>query len=97
LSIHGSYTLRDWRRASRQRAQLDQVMTVPPIARQPRRRRSPLRLRSRSCAAPKKKKELVGDFESACRDWRKQGDPEEVRVHDFLIKEIGRVVPYGIL
>jgi hypothetical protein len=31
------------------------------------------------------------------RDWRKQGDPEEVRVHDFLIKEIGRVVPYGIL
>ena len=72
-------------------------MTVPPIARQPRRRRSPLRLRSRSCAAPKKKKELVGDFKSAGRDWRKQGDPEEVRVHDFLIKEIGRVVPYEIL
>jgi hypothetical protein len=73
------------------------VLTVPPIARQPRRRRSPLRLRSRPCAAPKKKKELVGDFKSAGRDWRKQGDPEEVRVHDFLIKEIGRVVPYGIL
>ena len=30
------------------------------------------------------------------RDWRKQGDPEEVRVHDFLIKELGRAVPYGI-
>ncbi len=25
-----------------------------------------------------------------------QGDPEEVRVHDFLIKEFGRAVPYGI-
>jgi hypothetical protein len=28
-----------------------------------------------------KKKELVGDFKNAGRDWRKQGDPEEVRVH----------------
>ena len=27
--------------------------------------------------------------------WR-EGDPEEVRVHDFLIKELGRAVPYGI-
>ena len=43
-----------------------------------------------------KKKELVGDFKNAGRDWRKQGDPEEVRVHDFLIKELGRAVPYGI-
>ncbi len=43
-----------------------------------------------------KKKELVGDFKNAGREWRPQGDPEEVRVHDFLIKEIGRAVPYGI-
>ena len=43
-----------------------------------------------------KKKELVGDFKNAGREWRKQGDPEEVRVHDFLIKELGRAVPYGI-
>src|SRR5208283_2354220 len=41
-----------------------------------------------------KKKELVGDFKNAGREWRKQGDPEEVRVHDFLIKELGRAVPY---
>src|ERR1700741_2102236 len=34
-----------------------------------------------------KKKELVGDFKNPGRDWRKQGDPEEVRVHDFLIRE----------
>jgi alkylated DNA nucleotide flippase Atl1 len=43
-----------------------------------------------------KKKELVGDFKNAGREWRPQGDPEEVRVHDFLVKELGRAVPYGI-
>jgi hypothetical protein len=43
-----------------------------------------------------KKKELVGDFKNAGREWRPQGDPEEVRVHDFLIKQLGRAVPYGI-
>ena len=43
-----------------------------------------------------KKKELVGDFKNAGREWRPQGEPEEVRVHDFLIKELGRAVPYGI-
>jgi hypothetical protein len=43
-----------------------------------------------------KKKELVGDFKNAGREWRPHGEPEEVRVHDFLIKELGRAVPYGI-
>jgi transposase len=43
-----------------------------------------------------KKKELVGDFKNAGREWRPQGDPDEVRVHDFLVKELGRAVPYGI-
>jgi hypothetical protein len=43
-----------------------------------------------------KKKELVGDFKNAGREWRSQGDPEEVRVHDFLLPELGRAVPYGI-
>ena len=43
-----------------------------------------------------KKKELVGDFKNAGREWRPQGDPEDVRVHDFLIKELGRAVPYGV-
>jgi hypothetical protein len=43
-----------------------------------------------------KKKELVGDFKNAGREWRPHGDPEAVRVHDFLIKELGRAVPYGI-
>lgn len=43
-----------------------------------------------------KKKELVGDFKNNGRDWRPKGDPEEVRVHDFLIEELGRAVPYGV-
>ena len=43
-----------------------------------------------------KKKELVGDFKNGGREWRPQGKPEEVRVHDFLIKDLGRAVPYGI-
>jgi hypothetical protein len=43
-----------------------------------------------------KKKELVGDFKNAGQAWRPRGTPEEVRVHDFLIKELGRAVPYGI-
>ena len=43
-----------------------------------------------------KKKELVGDFKNAGREWRPQGSPEEVRVHDFVIPELGRAVPYGV-
>jgi len=43
-----------------------------------------------------KKKELVGDFKNAGREWRPQGEPEDVRVHDFLIEDLGRAVPYGI-
>ncbi len=43
-----------------------------------------------------KKKELVGDFKNAGRQWRPQGQPEEVRVHDFQDKTLGKVVPYGV-
>ena len=43
-----------------------------------------------------KKKELVGDFKNAGREWRPEGEPEKVRVHDFLIKELGKVAPYGV-
>src|SRR5207302_7712476 len=43
-----------------------------------------------------KKKELVGDFKNGGREWRRRGDPEAVRVHDFLIPELGKAVPYGV-
>lgn len=43
-----------------------------------------------------KKKELVGNFKIEGREWRPGGNPEKVRVHDFLIPELGRAAPYGI-
>ncbi|MDP9373599.1 MAG: ISAzo13 family transposase [Chloroflexota bacterium] len=43
-----------------------------------------------------KKKELVGDFKNGGREWRPKGTPEEVRVHDFVVPELGRVSPYGV-
>src|SRR5215218_4364530 len=43
-----------------------------------------------------KKKELGGDFKNGGREWHPKGSPEAVRVHDFLIKELGRAVPYGV-
>lgn len=43
-----------------------------------------------------KKKELVGDFKNAGREYRPQGDPQKVRVHDFIIPELGRANPYGV-
>jgi hypothetical protein len=43
-----------------------------------------------------KKKELVGDFKHAGREWRPEGDPEVVRVYDFVIPGLGRVTPYGV-
>lgn len=43
-----------------------------------------------------KKKELLGDFRNAGREWRRQGSPEEVRVHDFQDKILGKAIPYGV-
>ncbi len=43
-----------------------------------------------------KKKELVGDFKNGGRELRPKGDPEPVRVHDFMIPELGKVAPYGV-
>ena len=43
-----------------------------------------------------KKKELVGDFKNAGREYRPKGQPMPVRVHDFLIPELGRAAPYGV-
>ena len=43
-----------------------------------------------------KKKELVGDFKNAGREWRPQGQPEPVRVHDFLDPTKGKAIPYGV-
>ncbi len=43
-----------------------------------------------------KKKELVGDFKNGGQEWRPKGKPEEVRVHDFIDREKGKAIPYGV-
>jgi hypothetical protein len=43
-----------------------------------------------------KKKELVGDFKNAGREWRRRGQPQEVRMHDFPDPKIKKAIPYGV-
>ncbi len=43
-----------------------------------------------------KKKELIGDFKNNGCEWRPEGTPETVNVHDFPDPELGRAVPYGV-
>jgi transposase len=43
-----------------------------------------------------KKKELVGDFKNNGKELRPRGNPEPVRVHDFVDPACGRATPYGI-
>ena len=43
-----------------------------------------------------KKKELVGEFKNGGSDYGPQGQPIEVKTHDFEDKELGKVVPYGV-
>jgi hypothetical protein len=43
-----------------------------------------------------KKKELVGDFKNGGQEWRPQGQPERVRVYDFVDEDLGKAIPYGV-
>jgi len=43
-----------------------------------------------------KKKELIGDFKNAGREWRPKGEPVLVRTKDFKDEQLGKVNPYGI-
>ena len=43
-----------------------------------------------------KKKELVGEYRNGGREWRPKGQPERVKVHDFVDKTLGKAIPYGI-
>jgi len=41
-----------------------------------------------------KKKELVGAYKNGGREWRPKGQPEEVKVYDFIDQELGKAIPY---
>jgi len=43
-----------------------------------------------------KKKELVGEFKNAGREWRPKGEPAATRTHDFPGDSVGKAVPYGV-
>jgi transposase len=43
-----------------------------------------------------KKKELVGDFKNGGRELRPKGSPIAVRSHDFIDKQLGKAIPYGV-
>jgi len=43
-----------------------------------------------------KKKELIGPFKNGGRELRPRGELEQVLRHDFIIRELGRVNPYGV-
>ena len=43
-----------------------------------------------------KKKELIGPFKNAGKEWQKKGEPVEVNMHDFPDPVLGKVIPYGV-
>jgi hypothetical protein len=61
-----------------------------------RRVKEHLRTKDPVISVDTKKKELVGNFKNGGREWRPQGDPEQVQIHDFVVPELGRAIPYGV-
>jgi Rhodopirellula transposase DDE domain len=43
-----------------------------------------------------KKKELVGAYKNGGREWQPKGQPEQVKVHDFIDQQLGKANPYGV-
>jgi transposase len=43
-----------------------------------------------------KKRELIGNFKNAGREWRRKGEPRLVSMHDFADEELGKAIPYGV-
>ncbi len=43
-----------------------------------------------------KKKELVGQYKNGGKELRPKGEPEQVKVYDFVDKNLGRANPYGV-
>jgi transposase len=43
-----------------------------------------------------KKKENIGEFSNKGREWQPHGEPIEVLMHDFMNKDLGKAIPYGV-
>ena len=54
------------------------------------------RLIHEGVAVDTKKKELIGEFKNGGREWRAKGEPEQVKVHDFVVPENGKAIRYGV-
>ncbi|MGI6419465.1 MAG: ISAzo13 family transposase [Thermoguttaceae bacterium] len=54
------------------------------------------RARQPAISVDTKKKEPLGKMKNPGRTYRKKGDPEKVKTHDFPDKELGKAVPYGV-
>ncbi|MBI4727321.1 ISAzo13 family transposase, partial [candidate division TA06 bacterium] len=39
---------------------------------------------------------MVGRFKKAGQEWRRKGDPEKVKLHDFVDSKNGKAIPYGV-
>ena len=93
LLLRAGYRLQANRkkREGRQHPDRDaQFRYLAALVRDMQRRRQPV------ISVDTKKKELVGDFKNPGRTWRPRGTPEPVRIHDFLVPEQGKAIPYGV-
>jgi hypothetical protein len=43
-----------------------------------------------------KKKELVGEYSNAGKEFQPKGTPSRTKVHDFIDPEMGKAIPYGV-
>lgn len=68
----------------------EQFERISALTKAAKRRRSPV------ISVDTKKKELVGHFSNAGREWQRTGQPEAVSVHDFPVPGQGKAIPYGI-
>lgn len=86
-SLQGNRTTREGTSHPDRNAQFEHITTLVGAFQE---RRQPV------ISGDTKKKELVGDFKNVGREWQPQGKPEEVRVHDFMDKKLGKAIPYGV-
>jgi len=43
-----------------------------------------------------KKKELIGNYKNGGKEWMPKGKPRTVKTHDFIDKNLGKAIPYGV-